>query len=445
MADTSLLTRCPHCDTRFRVTDEQLSVAGGKVRCGHCMDVFDARAHSISDTPAATPGSAPPSDEPDLIFQDNPEEDAVEGRYAGGPVSFDDDELSDSFRGFGDDADSDDENAGVDESWAEAMLREFESEPGLSADPQERNDRRPPPTQPTRTPTPPAPATRQPEYTREDEDIDYGELAPGFEPQVDVRSDDRAGTTPSAKRQPKPAAAGGPEGWSLTDEPTGATDQQAATSDPARFTARNTTSDPATVHERASGAGSLQGTPYDQLGRDPVAVRGRSGGGRGWLWSLVALALLAGLVSQVVWFQFDRLSAIPELRPWYERACALAGCQLQPLTALDRIQSRQLVVRTDPQDRNALLVDAVIINQAEFEQPFPAIALTFSNLNGDVVAQSVFPPSDYLAGDGQSLGSMPPGTPVRIAISIRDPGRDAVNYNLRFVPARPSASHQAAR
>jgi hypothetical protein len=45
----------------------------------------------------------------------------------------------------------------------------------------------------------------------------------------------------------------------------------------------------------------------------------------------------------------------------------------------------------------------------------------------------VFPPEDYLAGEGSGLDSMPPGTPVRIAISIRDPGRDAVNYNLRFV------------
>ena len=50
-----------------------------------------------------------------------------------------------------------------------------------------------------------------------------------------------------------------------------------------------------------------------------------------------------------------------------------------------------------------------------------------------MVAQSIFPPEDYLAGEGADLEAMPSGTPVRIAISIRDPGRDAVNYNLRFV------------
>jgi len=90
------------------------------------------------------------------------------------------------------------------------------------------------------------------------------------------------------------------------------------------------------------------------------------------------------------------------------------------------------VVRTDPENRDQLIVDAVILNRAGFEQPFPAIALTFSNLNGDVVAQSTFTPEEYLAGEAAELASMPVETPVRIAIRIRDPGRDAVNYNLSF-------------
>ena len=33
---------CPQCETRFRVTPEQLGVAGGRVRCGACLTVFDA-------------------------------------------------------------------------------------------------------------------------------------------------------------------------------------------------------------------------------------------------------------------------------------------------------------------------------------------------------------------------------------------------------------------
>jgi predicted Zn finger-like uncharacterized protein len=46
-----LLTRCPDCDTTFRVTDETLKKANGQVRCGRCASVFNAYAE-LQDTGA---------------------------------------------------------------------------------------------------------------------------------------------------------------------------------------------------------------------------------------------------------------------------------------------------------------------------------------------------------------------------------------------------------
>ncbi len=40
----TLIARCPHCDTSFRVVPDQLRVRNGKVRCGVCHRIFDARA-----------------------------------------------------------------------------------------------------------------------------------------------------------------------------------------------------------------------------------------------------------------------------------------------------------------------------------------------------------------------------------------------------------------
>lgn len=39
----TFLTQCPHCATRFRVNSQQLFAAQGAVRCGSCMQVFNAR------------------------------------------------------------------------------------------------------------------------------------------------------------------------------------------------------------------------------------------------------------------------------------------------------------------------------------------------------------------------------------------------------------------
>ena len=380
MTQSSLQTQCPQCETRFRVTDEQLGVAGGKVRCGSCMKVFNALEHRVTEsgTTETPPEEKPqePADagfgEDEFVFADNPEEDATEGRYAGSKLTFDEDELSDSFRdvdepdapGFRDDSD-DHDNHQVDESWAEAMLEEVE--PGQEHKPEKEPEPEP---EPELLKVEPEPEPAQP---RADDELPL------------TADDDRVGD-PVTSRPAKP------------------------------FQPDNL---------------------YQDLRRDPVSVGGGRGGLRTALWTLVVLVLIGVLVAQVTWFQFDRLSAIPQLRPFYEKGCELAGCQLKPLVDVDAIQSRKLVVRTDPENRTQLIVDAVILNRAGFEQPFPAIALTFSNLNGDVVAQSVFSPDEYLAGEASGLNAMPVETPVRIAISIRDPGRDAVNYNLDFRPASP--------
>ena len=37
-------TKCPNCSTLFRVTEAQLDMADGMVRCGFCKEIFNARA-----------------------------------------------------------------------------------------------------------------------------------------------------------------------------------------------------------------------------------------------------------------------------------------------------------------------------------------------------------------------------------------------------------------
>jgi predicted Zn finger-like uncharacterized protein len=42
-------TLCPHCDTRFKIGGAQLEAHQGLVRCGQCLQTFDARVNFISD------------------------------------------------------------------------------------------------------------------------------------------------------------------------------------------------------------------------------------------------------------------------------------------------------------------------------------------------------------------------------------------------------------
>ena len=59
----SMYTRCPACETYFRVSREQLQASSGQVRCGRCQMVFDAFASLSAQPPAMTrprPAAATP-------------------------------------------------------------------------------------------------------------------------------------------------------------------------------------------------------------------------------------------------------------------------------------------------------------------------------------------------------------------------------------------------
>jgi predicted Zn finger-like uncharacterized protein len=75
-------TRCPTCQTVFRVTPEQLKARAGKVRCGQCQVVFNALDDLLEDSGLAalphpalaaeepTPEARPPvevADEPEVL------------------------------------------------------------------------------------------------------------------------------------------------------------------------------------------------------------------------------------------------------------------------------------------------------------------------------------------------------------------------------------------
>lgn len=41
------ITRCPKCTTSFRITEAHLKSAKGAVRCGSCLNIFNAKENLI--------------------------------------------------------------------------------------------------------------------------------------------------------------------------------------------------------------------------------------------------------------------------------------------------------------------------------------------------------------------------------------------------------------
>jgi hypothetical protein len=137
-------------------------------------------------------------------------------------------------------------------------------------------------------------------------------------------------------------------------------------------------------------------------------------------------------LAQYTWFNYSELAQDERFRPLFARACQQLQCTLPALENLKLIKTSNLVVRSHPQAANALVIDTVMTNRANYAQNFPLLELLFTNRVGEVVAGRQFRPEEYLKGELEGISKMAPRQPIHIALDIVDPGEQAVGYALQL-------------
>lgn len=162
-----------------------------------------------------------------------------------------------------------------------------------------------------------------------------------------------------------------------------------------------------------------------------MAPRSRAKVSRAWHWICILLILLG--LSQYLYFNFERYASDPNYRIYAVQLCAFLGCQLAEFSDPESLSVGDLSIRSDPDNPNALIVNAIIQNAAVFRQRFPGIKLEFYDASSMLVAKRIFSAQEYLDGDFRSLRFIPAGTEVRFALKIIDPGELAMGYEISLM------------
>lgn len=374
-------TRCPHCKATFQVNENQLSAAGGKVRCGACMEVFDALAYLITEQKSnnnedtATKEARPSEIKPDLPAKTNSDdaqdadeelvfEDSDEEKSQASQNLFDESQLSDSLKE-------------LDTSSADMFAAETAHHTDVHID------------------------------TEVDNDEGWAN---------DILNDD---SPSNIQTDPSPRVK--------------ASDDEKSEQSPTKNTTNEFTSERS---PNKSGRSAPQN--IDFYYEEPTVMAKRSIFGRLFI-AVGSLALILVLLTQVAWFHYEKISHIPVAKQGFEFACKHLGCTLPELVDLKAIKSSNLVVRSHPLEANTLIIDVVLTNEAEFDQDYPRLALYFSDINGKTVAQQIIDPTQYLNSSHLAQQTMPRDTAIHISLEVLDPGRQAVNYKIRFFPSKRDA------
>ncbi|MDQ7076046.1 MAG: DUF3426 domain-containing protein [Gammaproteobacteria bacterium] len=146
---------------------------------------------------------------------------------------------------------------------------------------------------------------------------------------------------------------------------------------------------------------------------------------------LLLLVLLLALATQLFYFEREQLAQRPELRPLLEQLCHILECQLPPQRDLSKIELLERNVYSHPNIKGALIINATLINNANYPQPYPKLAISMANLRGQTLVGRVFKPTEYLPD--QQPDKMPAGVEINIVLEVEDPGQNALTFELDFL------------
>jgi predicted Zn finger-like uncharacterized protein len=151
-------------------------------------------------------------------------------------------------------------------------------------------------------------------------------------------------------------------------------------------------------------------------------------------WSLGIALLCLGLLLQIAYMERERLLKHERIgfyiTDWCQR---IPRCTLPPSRDLSRIQLVSRSVYSHPNIEGVLIVNAVITNGASFNQPYPVLLISMSNIRGQVIAERYFTPTEYLVAGTEGSASMEPGKSVPVTLAVMDPGQDAMAFELDFL------------
>ncbi|WP_144112151.1 zinc-ribbon and DUF3426 domain-containing protein [Paraburkholderia sp. BCC1886] len=374
-----LATRCPFCETVFRLQPAQLSLRRGLVRCGHCHEVFDASS-SLFDIPeggdfasarpvdaaaamGALPGVSPPA--PDFSSQ------TWDPRAPVADASIDEELLHRTG------------SVPVTSPVAAAHVAPDHEPylPDAPLDPFAYDID--PPAEHAHAPLPqPAPPVAEPEEAPQV--WRKTERASAF-------TDDEPVLRESASlhgvpdNEPYFGTAGvGAAGVGATTAPNPA-------SPPTSFGAAAATSgEPFTVRPVDDGV-----DPFPVVRETRPAERGRLG----WIigGSIVALLLVVALLAQLAWWQRETvLVYFPHAQPLYVKACAQLGCQITPPHDIDGLQVEPSDLR-QIDGPHKLELKMPLRNRFNLALAYPAIELTLLDAQNNVAIRRVLWPQDYVA------------------------------------------------
>ena len=150
------------------------------------------------------------------------------------------------------------------------------------------------------------------------------------------------------------------------------------------------------------------------------------------LW-LIGIFLLSSLsIVQAVYYQRYSLIEQPRYQKQVLSLCQLVPCNESQFSSTQQIKLLERNVFTHPVEPNALMITGSFVNQAIFDQKLPKLLVSLFDIQGNLIANRLFPPTEYLQSN-KNRTLMVSAKPVQFRLEVSDPGTSALTYEFEFI------------
>jgi hypothetical protein len=194
---------------------------------------------------------------------------------------------------------------------------------------------------------------------------------------------------------------------------------------PAPAASRTAAAAPAPASPAPKRAGAHRAPSFARM-----AVRRRSPGRR-WPARLALAGLALLLVVQLLLAQRHELAANARWRPLITGVCAALACDVPAWRepSAYTMLARSVQPGASP---GVLDVSASFRNDARWPQPWPALRLSLSDVDGLPVAARVFSPSEYGGEAIDTRNPLAPGQSASVRFQVVEPAPDIVAFTFDF-------------
>ncbi|MEI8362750.1 MAG: DUF3426 domain-containing protein [Betaproteobacteria bacterium] len=148
------------------------------------------------------------------------------------------------------------------------------------------------------------------------------------------------------------------------------------------------------------------------------------------LWLLVALLVLTAAAQSLYFLRHQIAIYYPNAKPLLVQACKFIGCLVDLPQKIELIVIDDSDIQEDADHIGLMRLSSTLINQAGFNQAYPNLELTLTDVEDKPILRRIFKPIEYLPASSNIDIGLAPGEEVKVKLAITTQGVTVAGYRV---------------